>query len=81
MRKSKLKFTRLDSCSDEEIIQEILNRYDHAVFAGKRKDNKDNEFRTDWDGKDWECIDLCCELIIDIKDPEDNIAIQIEDDD
>jgi hypothetical protein len=55
---------KLDLISDEELIDAILARFDHAVFYGLRVETADgNEATRDWRGDEYVCRGLAMDMI------------------
>ena len=64
----------LSLISNEALIEELLNRFDHAIFSGiKILDSMDNECDTtrventqQWTGNPYTCVGMCTGLSNDI---------------
>lgn len=55
-------FSALDGLTNEELLDELMSRYDHAVFAGLRMDGDGNEIERDWMGDETFCKGLAVGL-------------------
>ena len=55
---------KLDLISDEELIDEIISRFDHAVFGGiKEIHEDDDEITREWAGKEFTCKGIAIGII------------------
>lgn len=77
---SEIKFTKLNEFSTNEIMSELLSRFDHAVFSGVRVNvNKHHCYLWDCVGDETEVTRLCVDLIVDTRQYFEEEAEDVED--
>lgn len=56
--------TKLDLITDEELVNELMKRYDDMIFAGRKNICKDNiETTRYWNGDEHITRGLCMDLV------------------
>ena len=64
---SEMQFTRINEFSDEQLITELMSRFDNFVVSGLRIDTKGNDLLFDYKGEEYTTIQMCADLIFSIK--------------
>jgi len=67
-----MEFKRINEFDTEELLEELLDRFDSACFAGLRIDSKlENDYLMNWHGEENLIIQLCADVIADVRMPEE----------